>query len=51
LDGFAIEGGLHDVPVVSEDEAVSISLGFVDGGDIHAVEDDEAGPEVLENAE
>ena len=42
-DGSAVEGGFDGVAVVGEKVAVGFGLGFVDGGNVHAVEDNEAG--------
>ena len=42
-DGSAVEGGFDDVVVVGEEVTVGFCLGFVDGGNVHAVEYDEAG--------
>lgn len=41
-DGSAVEGGFDDVSVVFQKVPVGFGLRFVDGGDVHAVERDEA---------
>ena len=41
-DGSAVEGGFDDVAIIRKQMAVGFGLRFVDGGDLHAVEHDEA---------